>query len=88
MKIRVYTTEVCPSCKQLKQTLEQHDKTYQEVNIATPEALTELALSGVFTLSAPVLQVGDRFYTYDQLFKDNTLNLELLNNILSEEEGA
>lgn len=85
MKIRVYTTDVCPSCQQLKQALEKQNKAYQEVNMSTPEALTELNMNGVFTLSAPVLQINNAFYTHDQLFKDNKLNTELLHSIIKGE---
>ena len=85
MKIQVYTTNICPNCKQLKKALKNQNKTYQEVNMTTPEALTELNMNGVFTMAAPVLQIEDTFYTYEKLFKNNNLNLELLNKILKEE---
>ena len=88
MKIRVYTTSVCPNCKQLKQALGKQNKTYQEVNMTTAEALTELKMNGVFTLSAPVLQIKNKFYTHDKLFRDNNLDTKLLNNILLQEESA
>ncbi|CAD7767124.1 MAG: hypothetical protein DNFNHJIP_00531 [Candidatus Argoarchaeum ethanivorans] len=84
MNIRVYTTGVCPNCKQLKQALGKQNKTYQEVNMTTAEALTELNMNGVFTLSAPVLQIKNKFYTHDKLFKDDNLDGELLNEILNE----
>ncbi len=45
--------------------------------MATPEALTELRVSGVFTLTAPVLQVGEEFFTVEDLFEgDNLKDLE------------
>lgn len=47
--------------------------------MATPEALTELRVNGVFTLAAPVLQADDKFYTVDDLFDgDNIKNLQAL----------
>jgi len=84
MKIQVYTTDICPNCKRLKKALENQNKTYQEVNMTTPEALTELNMNGVFTMAAPVLQIEDTFYTYEKLLKDDNLNIELLNKILNE----
>jgi hypothetical protein len=41
---------------------------FEVLDMATPKALTELRVNGVFTLAAPVLQVEDRFYTVDDLF--------------------
>ena len=38
-----------------------------------PEALTELRINGVFTLSAPVLQEEDNFYTLEDLFSGDNL---------------
>jgi len=84
MKIQVYTTDICPNCKRLKKALEDQKKAYQELKMATPEALTELNLNGVFTMAAPVLQIEDAFYTYEKLFKNDNLELKLLSKILSE----
>jgi hypothetical protein len=41
--------------------------------MATPEALTELRINGVFSLAAPVLQAGERFYTVQDLFEGEKL---------------
>ena len=38
------------------------------MDMSTPEALTDLRVNGVFTLSAPVLEADDSFYTVDELF--------------------
>jgi hypothetical protein len=46
---------------------------FENLDMTTPEALTELRINGVFTLSAPVLQVEDEFYTVEQLFGGETL---------------
>ena len=61
MKVRVYTTERCPNCELLKKFLAAKGVRYEEVDMTTAEALTELRLHGVFTLTAPVLQVGEKF---------------------------
>ena len=41
--------------------------------MTTPEALTELRINGVFTLSAPVLQADETFYTVEELFSGEKL---------------
>ncbi|HOL44216.1 MAG TPA: glutaredoxin family protein [Methanothrix sp.] len=68
--IRIYTLKKCPMCEMLKRYMNDNGVTYEEVDMSTPDAQAELLTNGVFALSAPVLQVGDRFYkTYD-LFDD------------------
>jgi len=68
LKYVVYSTETCPRCEQLKNVLKGWNIEFQAVDMATPEALTELRINGVFTLTAPVLQVDDEFYTLEDLF--------------------
>jgi len=46
---------------------------FDDIDMSTPEALTELRVNGVFALSAPVLQVEDDFYTVDELFEGERL---------------
>lgn len=68
MKCIVYSTKACPKCEQLKKALSDSKIRFENIDMATPEALTELRINGVFTLSAPVLQIDDSFYTTDDLF--------------------
>ncbi|NYT01026.1 MAG: glutaredoxin family protein [Methanocellales archaeon] len=70
-EVKVYTTEKCPRCNQLKGLLKSHEIAYEEVDMANPEALTELRMKDVFTISAPVLQIGDTFLTSKDLFDEN-----------------
>ncbi len=79
MKYVVYSTNTCPKCEQLKRTLKGLGIDFETLDMATPEALTELRVNGVFTLAAPVLQAGDEFYTVDDLFDgDNIKNLQAM----------
>ncbi len=79
MKLIVYTTEACSKCEQLKRALGEQRIDFKVVDMATPEALTELRINGVFTLSAPVLQQDDMFLTVEDLFDgDNMRDLEAL----------
>ena len=73
MKYVVYSTETCPRCEQLKEVLKSWEAQFENVNMATPEALTELRVNGVFVLSAPVLQVGEKFYTVEDLFDGDSI---------------
>jgi len=71
--LKVYSTKSCPKCEQLKAELKREGLPYENLDISTPEALTELRVNGVFTLSAPVLQEDDRFYTVEDLFSGDIL---------------
>ena len=73
MKYRVYSTNSCPKCEQLKKALAKAGISFENLDMTTPEALTELRISGVFTLSSPVLQVEEKFYTVDDLFQGESL---------------
>ncbi len=82
MKIRVYSTKVCPHCKEVKEFLASEGKEYEDVDITTPEALTELRMNGVFTLITPVVQVGDVFLTHDELFNGEELRKAKLKELI------
>jgi glutaredoxin len=73
LKYRVYSTKSCPKCEQLKAALVDAGISFENLDMATPEALTELRINGVFTLSAPVLQVEEKFYTVQELFSGEKL---------------
>jgi hypothetical protein len=49
--------------------------------MATPAALTELRMNGVFTMSAPVLQVGSRFFTTKELFNQEKIDQSRLESL-------
>jgi glutaredoxin len=70
---RVYSTRTCPKCEQLKRALAGKLIKFDNLDMSTPEALTELRVNGVFALSAPVLQVDDSFYTIEDLFEGDQL---------------
>ena len=52
--------------------------------MATPAALTELRMNGVFTMAAPVLQIGNKFHTYNELFTQDRINQDKIENLLSD----
>jgi glutaredoxin len=81
--INIYSTSNCPNCRVLKQLLEKKNIQFNEVDMATPAALTELRMNGVFTMSAPVLQIGGRFYTTKELFSDNRIDSNKLESLLN-----
>jgi len=81
-KIIIYTTDVCPKCKILKGFFQSKNVTYEEMNMGTPDALTELAMNNIFTNVAPVLQIDNTFLTYKEIFEGNTVKEEIMALIL------
>jgi glutaredoxin len=73
VNLTVYSTSTCPRCEQLKAALKKAGLSYENQDMSTPEALTELRVNGVFTLMAPVLQADDSFYTVEELFEGELL---------------
>ncbi|HII81089.1 MAG TPA: glutaredoxin family protein [Methanosarcina sp.] len=75
-KVIVYTTERCPKCNKLKKFLEANSVPFEVADMSTPEALTELRFNGVFTVTAPVLQINNEFLTYTEIFRGEEVNSE------------
>lgn len=73
LKYVVYATADCPRCEQVKRVLAGWGVEFETVDMATAEALTELRVNGVFTLSAPVLMAGEEFYTIEELFDGDAI---------------
>ncbi|MBP1908098.1 glutaredoxin [Methanolobus bombayensis] len=82
VEVVIYTTQTCPKCEQLKKLLNSKGVAFATADMSTPEALTELKFNGVFTMTAPVLQIGDEFLTHKELFSGPDVNLEALGSIL------
>lgn len=80
--ITIYTTEVCPKCKILKEFFRQNGIEFREADMGSPASLTELAMNNVFTNMAPVLQIGDVFLTHKDLFSGMTLNEDAVRSCL------
>ena len=82
--IIIYSTKNCPNCKVLKQFMEKAKVQFTEVDMATPAALTELRINGVFTMAAPVLQIGNKFHIYNELFTQDRINQGKIETLLSD----
>ena len=88
MRIKVYTTKVCPNCKKVGEFLSAEGEDYEDVDITTAEALTELRMNGVFTLVTPVVQVDSVFLTYNELFDGDMLRKEKIRGIIEKGVGV
>lgn len=65
--IIVYSKKDCHNCDMLKGLLNKENIEHKIAKIDTPAALTELRLNDVYTMSAPVLQIDNKFYTLDDM---------------------
>jgi len=80
--IIIYTLPVCPNCHVLRQFLMKNNVSFNECDLDSPKSRTTLLMNGIFTTTAPVLQVDDRFLTYDQLFKGEEVKIDLIMSIV------
>lgn len=88
MEIRVYTTKLCSDCKTVKEFLAAEGEAFEEVDITMAEALTELRMNGVFTLVAPVLQIGSVFVSHTDLFTNGALRKERIRELIKPLQGV
>ena len=70
----------------VKEFLAAEGGAYNEVNITTAEALTELRMQGVFTLVAPVVQVCSTFLAGNDLFNGDELQKERIKEAILAEK--
>lgn len=68
----------------LKQFLAKVNVQFTEVDMGTPAALTELRMNGVFTMAAPVLQIGNKFHTYNELFTQEKINQGKIESLIND----
>ena len=72
-KIVVYTSNGCPKCTLLKEWLKDKNTEFEEKNLEDIDVMTELVMRNQVVLSAPALEIGDTFYTEDQIFDGDSL---------------
>jgi|WetSurSiteA1Bulk_404760.scaffolds.fasta_scaffold314894_1 glutaredoxin 3 len=69
----LYTLTDCPNCDNVKRMLHAAGYEFEEKDMSSPESITEMRFNGCFEMNAPVLQIEDKFYNYDQL-KDGKIS--------------
>jgi glutaredoxin len=81
-QIIVYTLENCPNCELLKEYLAAQGAAYDERDMMSAEALTEMRINGVFVREAPVLQKDKTFLTSAELFGAGTVREEVVSPLI------
>lgn len=83
----VYSSEKHPQCEELKDVLNEGGVRFHEIDIRTPEAVSELRKNGCFSLEPPVLQIvqaskSRMLLNNDDLFWDGLLVREAVLDIM------
>ncbi len=81
-EIVVYTLDNCPNCEILKGYLAACGAAYDERDMMSAEALTEMRINGVFVREAPVLQKDKTFLTSAELFTAGTVREEVVSPLI------
>lgn len=79
--ITVYSTPTCPKCEQLKDMLKENNIQFNEIDMSTAEGLTELRINGIFSISAPILQIDEKTLEHDELFEESGTLKKIINEI-------
>lgn len=80
-EITIYTLKNCPNCEMLKTLLKKENIEFKQLSMNTPQAMTELSTNNVFTMSAPVLQIDNKFYTTKELLTNGIIDKNILKNL-------
>lgn len=83
----LYKSPDCSRCAMLAAWLEMFQLPYDS-KLIDAQALTDMRLNGIFTLEAPVLQVGNFWYTTKELFTDGGLDTKKLRRIFEIPDDA
>lgn len=76
MSITIYKTPDCPRCRALAAYLRKLGIDFDERDMSSGEVLADLRCDGVFSLSAPVLRVGDEYHDPDDIWSGDNLDTE------------
>jgi len=82
-QITIYTLDICPICEMVKEQLKKLGIVYIEQDMSSSESMAELAVNGVYTRNAPVVEIeydAVRKYFYDdRLLEKDEIGRTLLN---------
>ena len=83
MTIKLFTTEICPKCHRLADFLTAQGIEFEMLDMASPEGMTELSFSGIYTTMAPVLMGEGWHMLAGTMFKGAEINKEKILNALN-----
>jgi glutaredoxin-like YruB-family protein len=60
MKVKVYSTPICPYCDMVKQFLKEHSIKFEEINVAEDEKGREEMIQRSSQLGVPVIEINGK----------------------------
>ena len=69
--VTLYTLPLCPRCNEIKEILDETGHPYLIKSMEDAEALTEMRFDGCYEVVAPVVKMGDKYFTYDEFMSVN-----------------
>lgn len=77
MKVRIYSTPMCPFCKAAKQFFRENDVEYEELNVAESDEARDEMIKKSGQMSVPVIDIdGDIIIGFNTEKLKHSLNLE------------
>ena len=80
--ITIYSTQICPRCKQLKALLKQLNIPYQEASLEDPGVLAEMRCCGFFGVMAPVIENSTGYHGSEEFFDGGKLDEKKLKELI------
>ena len=80
--ITIYSTQICPRCKQLKALLKQLNIPYQEASLDDPGVLAEMRCCGFFGVMAPVIENSTGYHGSEEFFDGDELDEKKLQELI------
>lgn len=59
MKVKIYSTPMCPFCKKTKEFFKEHNVEYEDINIAENEKARNEIIEKSGQMSVPIIELGD-----------------------------
>jgi len=80
-QITVYSLDICPICEIVKTELKRLELPFENKDMSDSDSIAELAISGVYTRSAPVIQIENNdgtHYFYDDMLLNKSKDKEVV----------
>jgi hypothetical protein len=84
--IKVFCLDASEDSNYLKQELWDNNIAFEEIYLGSTRAIHDLRNSGLSQARAPVLKVGDRFYTGNDLFPGGIIDSSFIDLCLRSTE--
>lgn len=60
MKVKVFSTKICPYCVSLKQYLEEHNIEFEEIDVSENREMAQYIIDKTGQMGVPVTEIDDQ----------------------------